>query len=91
MAVGEAPAPQTGWEQLTQPLAIYYCNIILYLIALSSNSNLQSLPLGAFKYLHCVLLFIGVFVSSLLHYLFIIWDCTRSMAGANKAIFTSVY
>lgn len=40
MAVREAAAPQTGWEQLTQPLAIYYHNIILYLIALPSNSNL---------------------------------------------------
>ena len=91
MAVGEAAAPQTCWEQLTQPPAIYYRNIILYLIALSSNSNLQGLPLGAFKYLCGVLLFIGVFVSSLLHYLFIIWDCTQSVAGANKAVFTSVY
>lgn len=91
MAVREAPAPRTGWEQLTQPLAIYYRNIILYLIAPTSNSNLQSLPLGAFKYLCGVLLFIGVLVSSLLHYLFIIWDCTRSVAGANKAVFTSVY
>lgn len=91
MAVGEAPAPRTAWEQLTQPLAIYYRNIILYLIAPTSNSNLQSLPLGAFKYLCGVLLFIGVLVSSLLHYLFIIWDCTRSVAGANKAVFTSVY
>jgi len=91
MAAGEAPAPQTGWERLTQPLAIYYRNIILYLIAPSSKSNLQSLPLGAFKYLRGVLLFIGVFVSSLLHYLFIIWDCTRSMAGANKTVFTSLY
>lgn len=91
MAVREAPVPQTGWERLTQPLTIYYRNIILYLIAPSSSSSLQSLPLGAFKYLCGVLLFIGVFVSSLLHYLFIIWDCTQSMAGANKAVFTSVY
>lgn len=70
-----APAQQTCWEQLAWPLAIYYCDIILYLIAPSSNSNSHSLPLGAFKYFCGVLLFIGVFVSSLLHYLFITWDC----------------
>lgn len=90
-ASGEVAASQPSWEQLlTQPLPIYYRCIILYLIAPSSNSNLQSLPLGAFKYFCGVLLFIGVFLSSLLHYLFIIWACAQSMAGANKAIFTSV-
>lgn len=64
--------PQTHWEQLTRPFAICYWDIVLYLIAPSSNSNQHSLPLGAFKYLCGVLLFIGVFLSSLLHYLFII-------------------
>lgn len=91
MAVGEGAAPLTRWEQLTQPLAIYYHNIILYLTAPSSHSNLQSLPLGAFKYLCGELLFIVVFVSSLLRYLFITQHCTQGMAGANKAIFTSLY